>query len=121
MALETVPAVLVFMALVLVVSLYGLAAAGHFPAEHRPPSLSIGTGSVILWGTMAVTSGLPLVAVARAWTRLPLAVAVIAGGGMLLASPLVLRQLPDRFVDGPAALLVFSGFGLALIALALLI
>ena len=35
--------------------------------------------------------------------------AIIGGGLSLLVAPLVLRWFPDRFVDGPGALLVFAG------------
>ena len=42
MALPPLPELALFMALVLVLSLYGLTVSGHFPEEHRSPSLRAG-------------------------------------------------------------------------------
>ena len=114
MALPPLPELAVFMALVLVLSLYGLAVSGHFPAEHRTPALRTGGGRLILWGTIALCAALALSALAFAWVRVPLYAAVIGGGAMALIAPLLLQPLPDSFVDGRRALLTFTGLGIAL-------
>ena len=114
MALPPLPELAVFMALVLVLSLYGLAVSGHFPAEHRTSALRTGVGRLILWGTIALCAALALTTLAFAWARVPLYAAVIGGGAMALVAPLLLQPLPDSFVDGRRALLTFTGLGIAL-------
>jgi hypothetical protein len=118
MALPPLPELALFMALVLVLSLYGLTVSGHFPHEHRHPALQVGVGPLLLWGTMALCAALTLAALAFAWQRLPLYAAVIGGGTMVLFAPLLLQPLPDSFVNGRQGLLAFAGLatGLALIA-----
>ncbi len=118
MPLPQIPELAVFMALVLVLSLYGLTVSGHFPAEHRAPALRTGGGRLILWGTIALCTALALVTLAFAWVRVPLYAAVIGGGAMALVAPLLLQPLPDSFIDGRRALLTFAGLGagLALVA-----
>lgn len=108
----------VFMGLVLVLSLYGLTVSGHFPAEFRADGLKSGAGSAVLWGTIVISSVLAIAALAFAWSRLPLYAAVIGGGAMVLAAPLLLQPLPDSFVNGRRGLITFValGLGLALIA-----
>jgi hypothetical protein len=108
----------VFMALVLVLSLFGLAVSGHFPEEFRAESLRTSLGRGILWATLAVSVGVGAVALAFAWWRLPLYVAVIGGGAMLLIAPILLRPFPDSFVNGRAALLAFTLLGVILAMLA---
>jgi hypothetical protein len=98
-----------FLALLLVSSLYGLAVSGHFPGEHRSPALRSGAGPVILFGSLVVTATCLTIAIATAWRMVPWPAAVIGGGMMLLAAPLVLRIFPDRFVDGRGALIIFAG------------
>lgn len=107
----------VFMALVMVLSLYGLAVSGHFPEEHRAPVFRQGAGAVILWSTLGLGLLMTVATLMFAWQRLPLYAAVIGGGGMLLAAPLVLQPFPDSFVNGRRALLLFSGSALALLFL----
>jgi hypothetical protein len=105
---------LLFMALLLVISLLGLAAAGHFPREHgKGPARA---GSPILFGSLAVAGACLLAALVGAWRHVPWYAAIIGGGAMILFTPLALRPLPDAFVDGPAALLVFSGLAVLLAA-----
>jgi hypothetical protein len=118
MALPPLPELAVFMALVLVLSLYGLTVSGHFPAEYRTPALRTGAGRLILWGTIALCAALALTTLAFAWARVPLYAAVIGGGAMALAAPLLLQPLPDSFVDGLRALLTFTGLGISLALLA---
>lgn len=103
-----------FAGLVMTAALYGLAAAGHFPREHRAAPLRSGAGAAILWGTMAVAVLAAVAGIVLAARVLPWTVAVIAGGGMLLAAPLVLQGFSDRFVDGRGALVVFSAAAVVL-------
>ena len=118
MALPPLPELALFMALVLVLSLYGLTVSGHFPEEHRDASLQAGLGPLLLWGTIALCAALTLAALAFAWQRLPLYAAVIGGGAMVLIAPLLLQPLPDSFVNGRRGLLTFAGLaaGLTLVA-----
>ena len=108
-----IPQLLIFMGLVLSLSLYGLTVSGHFPAEHRTASLATPLGQLILWGTMLVSAGLLLAALALAWRRLPLAAAIIGGGAMLLFAPLALQRFPDRFLNERPGLIAFAGLGIA--------
>ena len=114
MALPPLPELAVLMALVLVLSLYGLSVAGHFPAEHRALSLRTTGGRLILWGTLALCTLSLLTALALAWQRVPLYAAVIGAGAMALAAPLLLQPMPDSFVNGRLGLLTFTGLALAL-------
>jgi hypothetical protein len=108
------PELAVYMALVLVLSLYGLTVSGHFPAEHRAASLRTGAGRVLLWATMVLCAALAVSVLAFAWQRLPVYAAVIGGGAMVLIAPLLLQPLPDGFVDGRCGLLTFASLGLGL-------
>ena len=108
------PALVLLAVLVLALTLYGLAMAGHFPRKARPAALRTGLGKAIFWSTAlaAVLSG---IAAARAAAiLLPWPHIVIATGCAMLAAPLLLQPLPDGFIDGRAALLVFSGLAAAL-------
>ena len=118
MQLPPIPELVLFMALVLVLALFGLTASGHFPAEHRRGSLRAGSGVALLWGSIALCAGLGLGALAFAWQNLPLAAAIIGGGAMLLFAPILLQVFSDEFVDGPQGLVVFSAAGAALALLA---
>jgi hypothetical protein len=113
MGVAVVP-LLLFMSLVLAVSLLGLTAAGHFPREHGKPSARV--GALVLFGSIVVAGACLLAALVGAWRHVPWYAAIIGGGAMILFTPLVLRPLPDAFVDGPAALLVFSGLAVMLAA-----
>ena len=118
MALPPLPELSLFMALVLVLSLYWLTVSGHFPEEHRAASLKSGSGVAVLWGTMLLVGAVTILALALAWFRVPLYAAVIGGGLMMLIAPLLLQPLPDSFVDGKRGLLIFAAAGsvLALVA-----
>jgi hypothetical protein len=97
------------MALLLSASLYGLAASGHFPREHRLPALTSISGRIILSGSIALATISLAGGIAAAWRLIPLPAAVIGGGATILAAPLVLRLFPDRIVDGRGALVTFAG------------
>src|SRR5688572_24666449 len=114
MALPPLPELAVFMALVLVLSLYGLTVSGHFPREHRAASLRTGGGRALLWGTIALSAALAVAALLFAWRHVPIHAAVIGGGFMVLMAPLLLQPLPDSFVNGRQALVVFTSFGIGL-------
>jgi hypothetical protein len=101
-------ALVVLMVLILACTLYGLAASGHFPAQHRLPALRSDAGRAILYGTLAATLAAAAAGIAAAWQALPGPALILGGGAMLLAAPLLLRLLPDWFVDGHAALVTFA-------------
>jgi hypothetical protein len=111
---ETLIPLILFTALLLVLSLHMLAASGQFPREHRAPALASAVGGIILYGTIVVA----ITGLAAAWRLIPWYAAVIGGGFAILVAPLVLQQFPDRFVDGRASLLSFAAAG-ALLALVL--
>jgi hypothetical protein len=99
---------LLFVLLLAVVSLFGLAASGQFPREHRAASLQSVTGAAILFGSIAVVLISLLAGLLFAGRTIPWYAAVIGGGAPVLFAPLLLRPLPDTFVNGRAALLSFS-------------
>lgn len=98
----------IFMALLLAVTLYGLAVSGHFPWSDRPASSRSVAGAALTWLTLVVAVAALGMAVRLAWVRLPWPAAVIGGGLVILFAPLILQLLPDRFVDGRAALITFA-------------
>jgi hypothetical protein len=110
---------LLFAALVLVLSLYGLTASGHFPRSHRSLALSTGAGSAILYLSIVIAVACALAGVLAAAGSLPWYAAVIGGGGAILSAPLVLQNFSDRFVNGRAALIVLTAAA-AVLALLLL-
>jgi hypothetical protein len=118
MALPPIAALAVFMGLILVLALYALTVSGHFPAAYRDASLRTGIGRAVLWVTLAIACLLALVAIAVAWHSLPFYATVIAAGAMLLLAPLLLRPLPDSFVNGRWGLLVLAVIGAVLALLA---
>src|SRR5437764_7621582 len=111
---EAVVPLVLFVVLMLALSLYGLAASGHFPREHRRPALASGAGPSILYGSTAVAAAALAVGLFAAWRLLPWYALVIGGGGPMLAAPLVLQRFSDPFVDGRSALFVFAGVSLLL-------
>jgi hypothetical protein len=118
MSRHVVLALVLFIALLLFAALTALAASGHFPPEHRAASLRSGVGRAILFGACAVAAFSLAVGIAVAWLVLPWAAAVIGAGAAMLAAPLLLRPLPDAFVNGRAALVAFASAS-ALLALGL--
>jgi hypothetical protein len=91
------------------IALYGLTVSGHFPAEFRATELRTGLGAAILWGTIATTCAATAVTLLVGWIVLPWYAIAIGAGMVLLATPLLLRPLPDWFVNGRAGLLTFAG------------
>jgi hypothetical protein len=82
-------------------------------------ALRSGVGRAILFSTCAVAALALVVGVAMAWAVVPWPAAVIGAGAAILAAPLLLRPLPDAFVNGRGALLTFASAS-ALLALAVL-
>jgi hypothetical protein len=112
-------ALLLFIVLILCVSLHALAASGQFPHEHRAPIFRSPAGSAILFGSIAVSLAALMEGLLFAARAIPWYAAVIGAGLPLLFAPLLLRPLPDAFVNGRAALLCFSGAA-AVLALVML-
>jgi hypothetical protein len=104
-------------ALLLVASLCGLAASGHFPHERRAPALRSGVGAIILFGSLAASALCLAAGLALAWGIVPWYAAVIGGGAAILGAPMALRSFPDRFVDGRGALIAFAGASVAIVLL----
>jgi hypothetical protein len=119
LSVESFTPLIVFAALLLVLSLHGLAASGQFPREHRKPPLASGLGPAFLYGSISLAIVSLGVALPAAWRLIPWYAAIIGGCLAILVAPLVLQQFPDRFIDGRASLLGFAGVG-GLLALALL-
>lgn len=114
MPLPPWPELAVFMALVLVVCTYIMAASGHFPRENRTARLTTPFGTAILWATILVTIAIGLAALAFAYLAIPWYAAVIGGGLMMLVAPFTLQPFSDRFVDGPGVLVLLTVAGIAL-------
>jgi hypothetical protein len=106
-----------FMAGVLAVALYGLAASGHFPAQARSAKFRAGSGALVLWATLPATGLAAASMLTQAWWVLPWYFALLGGGAVLLFAPLLLQALPDSFVDGRRALLLFSACAVLLAGL----
>lgn len=115
-----VPPLILFVALLLILSLHALAASGHFPREHRAAALTSPRGAVVLYGSMALAALCLLAGLLAAWHLIPWYAAVIGGGAAVLIAPLVLQMFPDRFVDGQASLVGFAALA-AVIALLLVV
>ncbi len=99
---------LLFAITIALVALYGLSLSGHFPAEFRSQELQTESGTVAIWATLIVACLAAITAVIVAVDVLPWFAIVISGGAGLLVAPLALRPFPDRFVNGPIALISFA-------------
>lgn len=102
------PQLLLFMGATMLIALYGLTVSGHFPAEFRGETLKGGSGAIALWASIAVAAFAAGLTLLRGWETLPWYAVVIGAGAMLLFAPLLLRPLPDSFVNGRGGLVVFS-------------
>ena len=105
---------MLFMVLLLVVCVFVMTAAGHFPARFREQIFRTPSGAAILWGSIFIVGVSAIVAIAFAIQVLPWYAAVIGGGLMVLAAPLLVQPFPDRAVDSPQALLILAAVALAL-------
>jgi hypothetical protein len=102
-----------FALLVSATTLHGLAASGHFPLQRQSEKSAFRAERVILFGSIGAAI-VALIAGSVAALRLTSwSAAVIAGGLALLFCPLLLRTLPDRFVDGAGALIAFAAVTIA--------
>jgi hypothetical protein len=110
--INTLILLILFMALILAASLYGLAASGHFPRGQKISAC--GVGLVVLFGSMGLVILCLVGGIAAAVRFVPWYAAIIGGGLSVLAAPLVLQWFPDRFVDGSGALVALSGAGAVL-------
>jgi hypothetical protein len=110
-----------FTLLILMLSLHGLSATGHFPREHRAAALRSPLGTVILHGTILIALTSLIAGLWAAWRLIPWYAAVIAGGLAILAAPLVLQKFSDSFVDDRGSLLSFAGASVALAIMLLLL
>ena len=110
-----------FTLLMLMLSLHGLSASGHFPREHRAAALSSPLGAVILHGTILIALTSLIAGLWAAWRLIPWYAAVIAGGLAILAAPLALQEFSDSFVDDRGSLLSFAGASVALAIMLLLL
>jgi hypothetical protein len=110
-----------FTLLMLMLSLHGLSASGHFPREHRAAALSSPLGAVILHGTIVIALISLIVGLWAAWRLIPWYAAVIAGGLAILAAPLVLQEFSESFVDDYRSLLSFASVSVALALMLLLL
>lgn len=119
--IDAVVPLLLFVALLLVLSLQVLAVSGHFPPEHRQAAFASTSGLLVLYGTMVMAALCLLTGLAAAWRLIPWYAAVIGGGGAILMAPLILRWFPDHFVDGWSSLLSFAAVALLLATLLLVL
>jgi hypothetical protein len=103
-----------FAALMLLVSLFALSASGHFPKEHRSAALASSLGGVMLFGSMAVSLVCLAVAIYFIHSAIPWYAAIIGGGMAMLAAPLALQMFSDEFVNGRVSLLIFTALSVVL-------
>jgi hypothetical protein len=111
---------ILFAGLIAAAALQLLAASGQFPAEHRSDALRDGAGPVILFGSMLLVLLCVLGGIVGIWQRVPWYAAVIGGGLAVLIAPMLLKPLPDDFVNGRGALVAFALVCAALTAALLL-
>lgn len=114
MSLELVPALALFMGMVLVACTYGVAVAGHFPIDHRAERFRNAAGAAVLWGTIAIVTLTAALALYFAYRTLPWYASVIGGGFMALGAPFLCLPLSDRVVNSRAILLGLAATALLL-------
>jgi hypothetical protein len=104
--LESIVPLCLFAGMTLLLALYALTASGHFP---RAVDDGGGINPAILWGSFVIALVSLAIALIAAWRLVPWHAAVIGGGLAILLAPLILQMFTNRFVDGNASLVVFSG------------
>ena len=114
MSVAWLPALCLFVALLLAIALFALAVSGHFPAEQRSAPMRTRAGQIILRVSVPVVGLATAYAIVFAVGRLPWPAAIIGGGSAVLAAPLILQQFPDSFVNGRRGLVVLAGLAAAL-------
>lgn len=103
-----------FMAMALTICMFIVVAAGHFPAHSRATARRTVSGTIVLWGSISAVVASAVCALTFAFVALPWYAAIIGGGLMVLAAPLLVQPFPNRIVDGKAALLALAVVSLAL-------
>jgi hypothetical protein len=93
---------------VTLLTIFGLTVSGHFPSAVRSEQLKTPLGRLVIGATLLSSAFAAVILIVVAFRVLPWTVIVIGGGGALLAGPLLLRTLPDDFVDGLVGLLTFA-------------
>jgi hypothetical protein len=93
---------------VTLLTLFGLTVSGHFPSAVRSEQLKTPLGTLVIGATLLSSGLAAVILIVVAFRVLPWTAIIIGGGGALLAGPLLLRTLPDDFVDGLAGLLTFT-------------
>ena len=94
--------------LVLAGALHVLAAAGHFPREHRDASLGSKLGSETLFCSLTIMAVCVLSGTIAAFRLIDWPVGIIGAGLSILAAPVLLRLLPDRIVDAGGTLVALT-------------
>ena len=108
------PELPLFMALILVVCIFVVVAAEHFPTEFRAPDLATTGGTVLLWSTIVLIAVSSAIAVYVVFVAIPWYSAVIGSGLMALVAPLLVQPLPDALINGRSALLLLAAMALGL-------
>ena len=106
------PSLAVFAIQVLVIALLLLCLSGHFPFAHQQPKLRELPGRLLLAASVLIGAIAVAQVIGFANRRLPIPVAIIAGGLALLSAPLLLQRLPASFVDGRRGLGVLASSAL---------
>ena len=104
----------VFVALIMVIAMFGLSLSGHFPAEHQKPEMRAWHGRLLLVASIIAIAISAAQAFGLAFGQLPPAIAIIGLGGALLAAPLILQKIPDTIVNGRRGLIGFAALATAL-------
>jgi hypothetical protein len=99
---------LLFIVASTLLTLYGLTVSAHFPFEVRSNELRTPFGRLVIGATLLSSGLAAIILIVVAVNGLPWTAIIIGGGGALLAGPLLLRALPDDFVDGLVGLLTFA-------------
>lgn len=110
-----------FMAGVLVVFIFIVTVAAHFPAEARRPSLRGTAGTALIFCSSALVATSAIAGLILAYHAIPWYAAVIGGGAMILAAPYTLHPLSDDFVNGPSALIVLGALAMVVTLVALIL
>ena len=99
-------------------TLYGLTVSGHFPASARSKELQTAIATLVIAATLLGSGLAAVILIGIAIPALHWTTIIVAGGGVVLAGPVLLRAFPDDFVDGLAGMVSFA-FGALAIALVL--
>jgi hypothetical protein len=89
-------------------TLYGLTVSGHFPASARSNELQTPVATFVIALTLLMSGLAAMILIGVAVIALPWTTIIIAGGGAVLAGPVLLRVFPDDFVDGLGGMVSFA-------------